>query len=122
MLAGVRKAAMAAPRAGRGGRVPGNLPACDSDHSRPLRNILKSPLVRGPNGYLAPPSQKEKTIIEATSRLEKVRTGRTADRAMTRIIKISLLTALLGATALPVHGYFQSHSFFHPDTKYRDWF
>ena len=41
---------------------------------------------------------------------------------MTRIIKISLLTALLGATALPVHGYFQSHSFFNPETKYREWF
>jgi len=41
---------------------------------------------------------------------------------MTRIIKISLLTALLGATALPVQGYFQSHSFFNPETRYREWF
>ncbi|MBI2584458.1 MAG: sel1 repeat family protein [Rhodospirillales bacterium] len=44
---------------------------------------------------------------------------------MARIIKtaaISALAAFLGATALPVHGYFQSHSFFNPETKYREWF
>jgi TPR repeat protein len=41
---------------------------------------------------------------------------------MTRILKITLLTAVLGAAALPVHGYFQSHSFFNPEIKYREWF
>lgn len=44
---------------------------------------------------------------------------------MARIVKtaaISALAAFLGATALPVHGYFQSHSFFNPETKYREWF
>jgi TPR repeat protein len=32
------------------------------------------------------------------------------------------LAALLGAAALPVQGYFQSHSFFNPETRYREWF
>jgi TPR repeat protein len=41
---------------------------------------------------------------------------------MTRIVKITVLTALLGALSLPVQGYFQSHSFFNPETKYREWF
>lgn len=41
---------------------------------------------------------------------------------MTRILKITVLTAVLGAAALPVHGYFQSHSFFNPEIKYREWF
>ncbi len=35
---------------------------------------------------------------------------------------MTLLTVVLGATAFPVEGYFQSHSFFNPETKYREWY
>jgi TPR repeat protein len=41
---------------------------------------------------------------------------------MTRILRIIFLTAVLGAGAFPVNGYFQSHSFFNPELKYREWF
>ena len=41
---------------------------------------------------------------------------------MTRVLKITLLTVALGTVALPVHGYFTSHSFFNPEVKYREWF
>jgi len=41
---------------------------------------------------------------------------------MTRPIAISVLAILLGAIAVPVHGYFQAHFFFSPSNKYREWF
>jgi len=54
--------------------------------------------------------------------LSKVRAGLYADQTMTRFVQIPVLAFLLGAVALPVQGYFQSHSFFNPETRYREWF